>query len=132
MSAEEFDWSKVKVRQVVGSTSRATAARRAKSAGTWAQIPHDRGLKLAKRLGNPVLAVLLALEQAVHDARSNCVKLTNELLGRYRISQQSKNRALRQLVAADVVTVEWHGRAAPTVTHHWYTKGGELKGVRRI
>jgi hypothetical protein len=124
MSVEEFDWSKVKVRQVIGSPR--VAAKKTKLAGTWAQIPHDRGLKLAQRLGNSVLAVLLALEQAVHHARSNRVKLTNNLFKQYGLARQSKNRGLRLLAEAGVVTIEWDGKAAPTVTHHWYTKSGKL------
>ena len=36
---------------------------------TWAQIPHGRGLKLAKQVRSPAFAVLLILESAVHKAR---------------------------------------------------------------
>jgi hypothetical protein len=107
--------------------------RRRELDGTYAKIPHDRGLKLAKQAGSPVLAVLLALEHAVHEAHNNRVKLTNGLLKRYGISSQSKVRGLRQLTMAEVISVE-RGRGrygAPTVTHHWYTRHGELKGVRR-
>jgi hypothetical protein len=56
------------------------------------------------------------------------VKLTNDILDRYGITRQSKIRALRQIATAGVILVEWNGRgAAPMVTHHWYTKKGELK-----
>lgn len=99
-------------------------------AGTWAKIPHDRGLELAKRTGNPVLAVLLTLEHAIYSAGSNQVKLTNGLLKQYGITQQSKNRGLRQLAAAGVIAVEWRGKAAPIVTHRWYTKRGKLREAR--
>jgi hypothetical protein len=102
---------------------------------TYAKIPHDRGLKLAKRIGNPALAVLLALEHVIHDAHSNRVKLTNGLLERYGISPQSKARGLRQLAAEGTISVASDGRrghgGAPMVTHHWYTRRGELKGVRK-
>lgn len=67
--------------------------------GTWAKIPHDRGLKLAKRIGNPALAVLLVLEHTIHAAHTNRVKLTNGLFERYGISPQSKTRGLHQLAA---------------------------------
>lgn len=128
MSVEGFDWSKVKVRKVGGVPSQPKVwSREAKLVGTWAQIPHDRGLKLAKRVRDPVLAVLLALEHAIHTTHSNQVDLTNNLLGRYGITRQSKNRGLRQLAAAGVITVEWREKSAPAVTHHWYTKGGRLK-----
>ena len=95
-------------------------------------IPHDRGLKLAKFTGDSVLAVLIALECAVYGAESNQVALTNNLLKRYGIVRQVKNRGLRRLVAAGVITVEWREQLAPIVTHHWYTKSGKLKGVRGL
>jgi hypothetical protein len=107
--------------------------RRRELDGTYAKIPHDRGLKLAKQAGSPVLAVLLALEHAIHKTRNNRVRLTNGLLERYGISRQSKVRGLRQLTTAEVISVE-RGRGrygAPAVTHHWYTRHGKLKGVRR-
>jgi hypothetical protein len=95
---------------------------------SWAPIPHHQGLELAKRIGVPALAVLLALQHAIHAAKSNRVKLTNDLLRRYGITRQAKNRGLRQLVAAEVISVEWNGqRAAPLVTHHWYTEDGNFK-----
>jgi hypothetical protein len=97
---------------------------------TWAQIPHDRGLKLAKQDGNPVLAVLLALEHAVHKAKCNRVKLTNYLLTQYGITHQGRTRGLLRLAKADVVTIEPQGRgskAAPIVVHHWYDAAGKLK-----
>jgi hypothetical protein len=99
----------------------------AKITKTWAQIPHHRGLDLAKRIGIPALAVLLALEVAVHKAHCNRVKLTNDLLDQYGVTRQSKARGLRQIAAAGVISVEWDGQAAPTVTHHWYTEDGKLK-----
>jgi hypothetical protein len=99
----------------------------AKLTDTWAQIPHHRGLQLAKQVGDPVLAVLLALEAAIHEARSNQVELTNRLLGTYRIGRQSKGLGLRQLAAAGIVSIEWRGRKAPMVTHHWYTSRGALR-----
>jgi hypothetical protein len=107
----------------------ATPARRkvAKITKTWAPIPHHRGLELAKHAGDPVLAVLLALEIAIHDARSNRVKLTNDLLDPYGITRQSKARGLRQIAAAGIISVEWDGQEAPTVTHHWYNEAGKLK-----
>lgn len=99
----------------------------AKVTKTWAPIPHHRGLELAKHAGIPALAVLLALEIAIHEAHSNRVKLTNDLLDRYGITRQSKARGLRQIAAAGTISVEWDGQEAPTVTHHWYTEDGKLK-----
>jgi hypothetical protein len=99
---------------------------------TWAKIPHDQGLQLAKQARSPLLAVLLALEAAVHEEHSNQVKLTNGLLGQYAITPQSKTRGLRQLAAAKVISIKRGGsKQAPVVTHHWYTKDGELRKRRR-
>jgi hypothetical protein len=99
--------------------------------GTYARIPHDRGLRLAKRIGNPALAVLLVLEHVVHHAHTNRVTLTNGLLEQYGISPQSKIRGLRQLAAAEVISVGKRGQfESPIVTHHWYTPKGKLKGMR--
>ena len=106
-----------------------------KVADTWAKIPHDLGLKLAKRAKNPLLAVLLALEHSIHEAHANGihtnqVKLTNNLLKQYKITHQTKHRGLHQLATAGVISVKRRGGEAPVVTHHWYTRTGELKGVR--
>jgi hypothetical protein len=57
------------------------------------------------------------------------VKLTNGLLKQYGIAPQSKTRGLRQLAAAGVIMIEGEGKEAPTVTHLWYTKRGELRKV---
>ena len=103
------------------------AKRAARQAVTWAQIPHKRGLELAKRIGIPALAVLLVLEQAIHATGSNRVKLTNGVFERYGISAQSKSRGLRQLAAAGVITIEQNGKTAPIVTYYWYTKHGKLR-----
>lgn len=100
---------------------------RAVKPGTWAKIPHDRGLQLAEQAKDPMLAVLLVLEHAIHRAGSNQVRLTNHLLRQYKIPRQSKARNLRRLAAAGVITVEQHGKEAPVVTHHWYTKRGKLR-----
>jgi hypothetical protein len=100
--------------------------RRARLERTWAKIPHDRGLELAKRIGSPGFAVLLVLEHAVHWNKSNIVKLTNDLLGQFGISRQSKTRGLRQLEEAGVIEVVWRGKASPIVKHLWYNTNGEL------
>jgi hypothetical protein len=94
---------------------------------TWAQIPHHRGIKLAKRSKSPALAVLLVLEHLIHGAKGNRVKLTNDLFKQYGIARQSKRWGLTQLADAGVITIEQAGKEAPIVTHLWYTKGGELR-----
>ena len=107
--------------------SEARQRRRASLAKTWAKIPHHRGIELAKRIRDPAMVVLLVLEHLIHGAKSNRVKLTNDLLKQYGITRPAKARGLRQLAKAGVITVEQDGKAAPVVTHLWYTKGGELR-----
>jgi hypothetical protein len=103
-----------------------------KVADTWAKIPHGLGLKLARDSGNSALAVLLALEHSIYEGHNNGihtnrVKLTNNLLKQYGITRHLKRRGLRHLAAAGVITVKQRGKEAPIVTHHWYTRTGELK-----
>jgi hypothetical protein len=93
---------------------------------TWAMVPHKRGIELAKRIGNPALAVLLVLEHLIHGEKCNRVKVTNDLPKKFGISHQSKNRGLRQLAAGGVVTIEWRGKEAPIATHLWYDDDGKL------
>jgi hypothetical protein len=107
--------------------SKAWQRRRARLTTTWAQIPHHRGIELAKRIQAPALAVLLLLEHLIHGAKSNRVKLTNDLFKQYGIARQSKRWGLTQLADAGVITIEQAGKEAPVVTHLWYTKGGELR-----
>jgi hypothetical protein len=102
--------------------------RRARLKSTWAQIPHHRGIELAKCAQAPALAVLLILEHLIHGAKSNRVKLTNDLCNQYGITRPAKARGLLQLAKAGVVNVEQVGNGAPAVTHLWYTKNGKLKG----
>jgi hypothetical protein len=102
--------------------------RRTRITTTWAPIPHHRGIELAKRIQAPALAVLLLLEHLIHSAKSNRVKLTNDLFKQYGIARQSKRWGLTQLVDAGVITIEQAGKAAPFVTHLWYTEDGELRG----
>ncbi len=101
---------------------------RGKLTESYAPVPHGLGLRLAKDTGNSVLAVLLALDRAIYEAKSNRVKLTNGLLERYGITHQSKIRGLRRLAAAGVITVgRFRPREAPVVTHRWYTQRGKFR-----
>jgi hypothetical protein len=90
---------------------------------SWAKISHVRGIELAKRAKNPLLAVLLALDYEIYrNGGRNPVKLANGLLTECGISRRAKASGLRQLEAAGVVTVERSGSltTAPLVTSHWH------------
>jgi hypothetical protein len=92
----------------------------AKRVRSWAKIPHDEGIELARRLRCPALAVLLALDRAIFTTKRNPTKLTNNLLRRYGVTRQAKARALGQLQDAGVVVVERRGKGAPMVMHRWH------------
>jgi hypothetical protein len=132
--SEDHLWPKDQPDDLLSAPDRPRRQRKrskvARLAQTWAKIPHHRGLELAKRAGDSMLAVLLVLEHIIHEAHSNRIKLTNDLLKQYGITRQSKTRGLRKLAAAEVISVEQHGLEAPIVTRHWYTKGGELRKGR--
>jgi len=90
-------------------------------------IPHHRGIELGKRAALPGLSVLLILEHLIHVAGSNRIKVSNDLFKRYGISRNAKLRWLGAFAKAGVLKVEQSSKAAPVVTHLWYTKGGKLK-----
>jgi hypothetical protein len=92
---------------------------------TWAKIPYERGILLAKDLRNPAWAVLLVLYHLCFFEKNNQVKLTNDLLGQFGISEESKSCGLRQLEREGVVTVKRRRGASPLVTLHWCAQDGE-------
>jgi hypothetical protein len=100
--------------------------RRARLEKTWAPVPHERGIELAKRVGEPAFAVFLVLQHVCFYEKSRRVKLTNDLLQQFGITSQSKTRGLRKLERAGVVHVEWRNKASPMVTHLWFDDEGKL------
>jgi hypothetical protein len=80
--------------------------------------------------GNPAISVLLILEHLAHEARSNQVKVTNNLFKRYGIGSKTKMRVLRSFADARTIKLEQSVKSAPEVTLLWLTKDGKLKGEK--
>jgi hypothetical protein len=101
----------------------APPVRRARSAETFARIPHDKALALYRhRLGSAAWAVLIELDRLILKRRGqNPVPLNSARLRAAGLKHQTRARALRQLIAARVIQVKHRGRGqAPWVTHLWY------------
>jgi hypothetical protein len=97
--------------------------RRARATQTFARISHDKGLALYRhRLPCAAWVLLVELDRLILKARGrNPVKLSSSRLRRIGLKSQTRHRALRQLEAAGVVSVERIGQGmSPWVTHSWY------------
>lgn len=100
-----------------------TQQRRARSEQTFARIPHDRALELHRyKISSAAWMVLIELDRIILKARgSNPVKFWSPRLRSIGLIRGNRSRALRQLEAAGVISVEYRGHGlAPWVTHHWY------------
>jgi hypothetical protein len=98
------------------------ATRRARSTETFARIPHDRGRELARReLGGAAWALLIELDRLIFEGRGrNPVQLTARSRKAAGLSRFRAARALQQLEAAGVVSVEQRPGRAPLVMHRWF------------
>lgn len=97
--------------------------RRARTAQTFARIPHDKGLALYRhRLPAAAWVVLIELDRIILRSRGrNPVKLSSRRLREIGLIRSQRQRALRALERAGVVKVSRHGQgASPWVTHTWY------------
>jgi hypothetical protein len=89
---------------------------------TFARIPHDRALALYRHIGGPAWLLLIELDRLILAGRGrNPVKLTNKRLASIGVTHHTRARALRQLEAAGVITVEYQGPGqSPLVRHLWF------------
>ena len=101
-----------------------TAQRRQPLKETFARIPHDRAHTLARYgIGGPAWAILIELDRLILKGRGrNPVRLTNHRLKAAGIIGHVKSRALRQLEAAQVISVLSRGGGghSPLVLHRWF------------
>ena len=109
---------RIEVETVEATTAQQARRKRAQAKETFARIPHERGMRLYGRIGGAAWVVLLELDRLIFKSYGkNPVRLSN--YGLAGMSRNAKWKALRQLEAAGVVTVERQGFESPLVTHHW-------------
>jgi hypothetical protein len=97
--------------------------RRARSLKTFARIPHDQGLELARKMGDAALAVLIELDRLILKTGENPVRLWSAPLRHAGIVGRVRHRALRKLEAAGAIKVEQRGAGlSPLIAHLWYQR----------
>ena len=98
------------------------ATRRSRSVETFARIPHARGHELSRRkLSGAAWALLIELDRLILKGQGrNPVRLTYRAREAIGLSRHRTDRALRQLVAAGVITIEQRAGRVPLVTHKWF------------
>jgi hypothetical protein len=96
-------------------------ARRAATCEKFARIPYARARRLFRHIGGPAWLLLLELDRlTLGPGGRNPVKLTTETLQGSGLSSKQKERGLRLLELAGVVTIERKGGRCPLVTFLWY------------
>ena len=93
-----------------------------RQAGTrFIQLPYERALAAAGRLGNVPMAVLVEIAYLAFKAHGKPVPLANRALRTAGVGHHEvKVRALRRLERAGLVTVVWRGKGkSPLVGLRW-------------
>jgi hypothetical protein len=98
------------------------STKRARSAEFFARIPHDRGYALGRqKLGGAAWALLIVLDRLIFEGRGqNPVKLIYRSREAVGLSRFKTDRALEQLEAAGVISIERRPGQAPLVRHNWF------------
>ena len=87
---------------------------------TFVKLPYESAMIVAGQTRNALLAVCVELANRRFRLRQNPVLLGNTTLRRFGISHDAKIRALRQLEANGMVTIDWRGgNKTPRVTLFW-------------
>lgn len=98
----------------------AVAAKRGRSAETFARFPHERAMAM-RDIGGIGWSLVVEIDRLILKGRGrNPVRLTNHRLRELGISRQSKRYYLRQLEAAGVVKVQSEARKWTVVTLLWF------------
>jgi hypothetical protein len=117
----KFDLDKFKTSPTPETKAKAVLRRRRLRLDEYfARIPYDRARALGRRnLTGTAWWLLIEIDRSIFEGRGkNPVRLTNRrTLG---FSRFAWARALRQLVAAGVISVEQHPGRMPLVTSHWH------------
>ena len=92
---------------------------RPQSQAKFVILPYKQTLRTAGQLQNAQLAVLVELARLRFKLNQNPVPLQNTALQTAGITRWAKNRALRKLEEAGMVSVSWRGQKSPLVTMRW-------------
>ena len=92
---------------------------KAQSQIKFVTLPYKQTLRVAGQLQNAQLAVLVELARLRFKLHQNPVPLPNTALQTAGITRWAKNRALRKLEEAGMVSVSWRGQKSPLVTMRW-------------
>jgi hypothetical protein len=116
----EFDWSKVKVRQVYPpvetSDTSIPPGQVTKKGKRFAQIPLAWSAAVAKAADMPRPHVLTMLVYKAWKAKGKPFKFGNAGLKEAGVTRGVKNRVLHDLERAGVIAVGWSTTRAPIVT----------------
>jgi hypothetical protein len=92
----------------------------------WMQMWREDIIRITQltRSARPII-ILMVLSFLVHEAKSNRVILTNDLLKMHGVDRQMKRQALRILETIGVISIERSDRTAPIIIHNWYAVDGK-------
>ena len=112
---------RIEVETLDTAAPRARAHKRTSAKETFAQIPHDRAMKLYGKINGAAWTILFELDRVIFKAYGrNPVRLTNQAFEAIGMVHSTKLRAPRQLEDAGVITVVRDGLEAPLITHLWH------------
>ncbi len=86
----------------------------------FVQLPYERALATAGRLGHAPMAVLIEVAYLTFKAHGEPVPIANKALRAVGIDHEAKTRALHRLVMAGALRVIWRGRGrSPLAALRW-------------
>ena len=91
----------------------------------FVMLPYAQTMRAAGKVkSSAALAVVVELAYQLFKTHKPEVALSNSMLRSVGVSHWAKIRALRQLEAAGMVSVDWKARKTPLVTVLWEGKSG--------
>jgi|SRR6516225_1688387 len=98
----------------------AVATKRARTAETFARLPHDQAAAM-RDIGGIGWLLVVEIDRLILKGRGrNPVRLTNHRMHQLGISRQSKRYYLRKLEAAGIIKVQSEVRKWTVVTLLWF------------
>ena len=105
------DWAKQRLAEL-----HAAAPAKRKKVRSYVQIPLKRAGHAAAVTGGKRMLVWMLILYRSWQQQTPTVVVSNTMLRQYGISRETKRRALEQLEAAGLITVEWRATKNPIVT----------------